>query len=212
MTCPESLLRSTSTTVYLGSLMALGAEGQNPLVEGDRLQAFRLAERSRPHLFEPDNAGHRVDYCAAAFMQNRAADDGAPLRGHWTNSVSYAFATSLHLKYHDLGQGEATSSVQPHVMRKVGQRGKHAIRAIAEALGIDLAAVPQEELHLAAADVLDDRIAALGMPGRLRELGMVSHDDLPAILDGSMKNFNADPTRRMAKEPEFMAEVLESCW
>ena len=49
----------------------------NPLVEGDRLQAFRLLYNGLPRLMaEPENATLRIDLCTAAFLENRAADDG----------------------------------------------------------------------------------------------------------------------------------------
>ena len=48
-----------------------------PLVEGDRLQALRLARRraaaARRRRRDP---APRIELCAATFLQNREADDG----------------------------------------------------------------------------------------------------------------------------------------
>jgi alcohol dehydrogenase class IV len=78
LTAPVSLARSTATTTYTGSLQNVVASAMNPLVEGDHLQAYRLASRALSRLIdEPGNADLRIDLCAAAILQNRAADDGS---------------------------------------------------------------------------------------------------------------------------------------
>lgn len=212
MTATPELLRSAAIGSYLGSLGRLGIEGVNPIASGDRDIAFQMVHAAMPHLFEPDNAEHRLALCGAAFLLNRAEDDGAPARSTWSQSVSYAFATSLHLLYHDLGQGEATTAVLPQVMRAVGGRNRKSALAIAQALGTGGPGVAEDDLPGRNADTVEALLQQLGMPVRLRETGIAKHEDLPTVLRGSLQNFNADPTRRMMKEKDFMGEVLESCW
>lgn len=211
MTAPTELLRSAYVSLYLGSMGRLGVEGVNPVAAGDREIASKIAQAAFPHVLEPDNAQTRLDLCAAAFLFNRAEDDGAPARSTWSQSVSYAFATSLHLMYPDLGQGEATTATLPQVMRAVGNRNPPSARALAEVFGI-AQGVAEDEMHLHNADALERQLAALGMPVRLRETGIAKKEDLETVLRGSLQNFNADPTRRMMKEQELMWQVLESCW
>src|SRR5207248_248697 len=109
MTAPLDLARSTGTTTFSVAVTTLGATSANPLVEGDNLQAFRLAHAALPGLVrEPETVQHRIDLCAAAFLQNRAADDGAGRDRDQASATSYALATALHVRYHHVGQGEAT--------------------------------------------------------------------------------------------------------
>ena len=51
----------------------------------------------------------------------------------------------------------------------------------------------------------------LGMPARLRELD-VPQEGLDAILDDSMKNFNADPKREFLQHREELRAALYACW
>jgi alcohol dehydrogenase class IV len=46
LSAPAWLLRSTGTTTFTGALGAVITPSQSPLVEGDRLHAFRLAKRA----------------------------------------------------------------------------------------------------------------------------------------------------------------------
>src|SRR5580765_1311276 len=125
LTAPLSLARSTGTTTFTACLQSVGAGSTNPLAEGDHLQALRLASRALPRLItEPNDAGPRIDLCAAAFLQNRAGDDGATRDGRdEASSAAYALATALHVRYDHVGQGEATSSVTPTVIRRLGAAG-----------------------------------------------------------------------------------------
>src|SRR5919202_2295119 len=111
----------------------------NLLVEGDRLQAFRLLSTRLPRLMaEPDNAALRIDLCTAALLENRAADDSTDRRRERdrTASSSYALATALHIRYHHVGQGEATSAVLPAVMAQMGADDASSAARLAEALGV----------------------------------------------------------------------------
>ena len=139
LTAPPGLIRSTATTTFTGGLRNLGTPAMNPLVEGDRLQAFRLVYRALPRIMsEPDNVNLRIDLCAAAFLENRAADDGADRRRErdQASSRAYALATALHIRYDHVRQGEATSAVIPTVTRLTPPRDANAATRVAEALGV----------------------------------------------------------------------------
>src|SRR5207247_4425806 len=116
-----------------------GHTTMNPLVEGDRLQAFRLLHQALPRLMaEPANAALRLDLCTAAFLENRAADDGTERRRDRdrTSRNAYALATALHIRYHHVGQGEATSAVMPVVTRLTPPEDIEVATQIATALGV----------------------------------------------------------------------------
>jgi alcohol dehydrogenase class IV len=213
MTATPELTRSAAVNTYLGMLGRIGVEGVNDVAAADREAAQRIMQKALPHVLEHGNAEHRVALCAAAFLYNRAEDDGAPLRGTWSQRVSYALATALHLLYPDLGQGEATSAVLPQVMRALGERDPGAAGPLSEALGIPNQGGPSpSELNLRSADALERQLERIGMPTRLSATGIVRREDLQIVLEGSLQNYNADPTRRMRGEKDFLGEVLESCW
>ena len=90
----------------------------NPLAEGDRNHAFRLAFRAYPRLVdELDNPALRTDLCIAAFLQNRAEDDGSQRFRGGAFAGNYAVSTALHVRYPHVGQAEFTSVVHAAKIR-----------------------------------------------------------------------------------------------
>lgn len=211
MTAPQSLARTTALSAYWRGIMNLGAPRISPLAEGDRLQAFRLAQFALAHITEAD-VTPRIAACASAFLQNRDADDGAGDAGkHWVARVVYAFSTAtFHLHAH-IGQGEASCALTPMVIRKLGARDAEAMALIAQALGVwrdgdALADAPER-----AAAELERVFAAAGAPTRLSQLN-VPRESLPQIIENSMKNFNADPRREFVRERATLEQALLACW
>jgi alcohol dehydrogenase class IV len=214
LTAPPELVRSTATTTFTGSLRSLGASGANPLVEGDRWQAFRLASRALSRLMaEPDNAALRIDLCSAALLLNRAADDGADRRTErdQTSSNAYALATALHIRYHHVGQGEATSVVMPTVMRRTAPRDAESAARLATALGVWKEGMSTTAATVATADALEAFYRSIGMPTRLHELDL-PRADLPLLARDTLKNFNANPGGRSETYIDEMLRLLQAAW
>ena len=212
MTAPPSLVRTTAVSVYWRSMVNLGAPRVGPLSEGDRLQAFRLAQFALQHVNDTADVTPRIAACTAAFLQNRDADDGGALtEKHWVARVVYAFATALFQLHAHVGQGDANAALTPMVMRKLGSRDPEAMALIAQGLGVwresdGLAAAPEK-----AASELERVFKAVGMPVRVSGLN-IPRASLPLIVENALKNFNADPQREFVRERDFLLGVLEACW
>lgn len=214
LTAPPELVRSTATTTFSGTLRHLGSPSLNPLVEGDRLQAFRLTHRALPRIMaEPDNASLRIDLCTAAFLENRAADDNQGQRRErdQTSSHAYALATALHIRYHHVWQGEATSAVIPTVTRLTPPQDAEATARIAQALGVWQEGMSAVDATLATADALDLFYRSIGMPTRLHELD-IPQADLPLLAHDTLKNFNANPGLRSDDYVDTMLALLQAAW
>jgi alcohol dehydrogenase class IV len=208
LTAPLSLARTTGISVLWRSIMNLGAPRMAPLSEGDRLQAFRLARGALARIGDPLDAGARIELCAAAFLQNRDADDGGALtEKHWPARVVYALATALFNLHGHVGQGEANAALTATVMRHFGDRDPQAMALIAQAFD----AGGDAQAHLRAADAVERAFAEAGMPVRLRELD-IPRDSLAAIRDSALKNFNADPGREFLRERDTLLAALEAAW
>jgi len=214
LTAPAELVRSTATTTFSGSLRNLGIPGLNPLVEGDRLQAFRLLHRALPRIMaEPQNAGLRIELCAAAFLENRAADDGADRRRERdsTSSRAYALATALHIRYDHVWQGEATSAVMPTVTRLIPPRDQETGRRIAAGLGVWREGMSVDDMAAATADALEVFYRSIGMPTRVRDLD-IPEADLPLLARDTLNNFNANPGARPEGYVDEMLRLLKAAW
>lgn len=214
LTAPPALVRSTATTTFSGILRSLGHTGMNPLVEGDRLQAFRLLRQALPRLMaEPSNAALRIDLSTAALLDDRAVDDDMDRRRDRdrTSSRSYALATALHVRYHHVGQGEATSAVMPVVTRLTPPDDVGVASRIATALGVWRDGMSPGEAAAATADALETFYRSIGMPTRLHELEIPT-SDLPLVARETLKNFNANPGERSEGYVDEMLRLLQAAW
>lgn len=208
LTAPVSLARTTGASVFWRSLMNLGAPCMAPLSEGDRLQAFRLARGALARMGDPLDAGARVEMCAAAFLQNRDADDGGALtEKHWPARVTYALATALFNLHGHVGQGEANSALTATVIRHFGARDPQAMALIAQAFEI----IDDRPAHERAADAVERVFMQAGMPVKLRELD-IPRDSLPTVLENSLRNYNADPGREFLHERISLMAALNAAW
>ena len=210
LTAPLQLIRTGAATIWCRAVMNLGAIGDNPLVEGDRLQSYRLAAGAIARIADPADPAPRLDLCAATLLQNRESDDGGEqFARHWAMRVAYALSTALISVFPQVGQGEGYSTLMGAALRRFGRRDPEAMARIAAALGI--AGVAAAETPGRIADRMEAVFRSLGMPTRLSELG-IARERLPQVLELSLTNFNADPKREFLRERDLLGEILQSAW
>jgi alcohol dehydrogenase class IV len=207
LTAPAALMRSTAASVYWRALMNMGwIEQANPLVEGARRQAFRLAERSIDFIDSADETRRvaaRIDLCAAALLQNRDEDDGGgPMQLHWVARMVYALSASVFTLHPGVSQGDAVAALTGAVLREADRRAPGICGGIAAALQLDDARAD------AVAVAVEQRFSAWGLPVRLGDVGIVV-DDLPALRAFALKSFNADRHREFARDPDLMHRLLQ---
>lgn len=215
---PFPILRSTATTTFISSWSAILADEPNPLVNGDRQQAFACARAGFGQLVSnPDAIGPRLDLCAAALLANRAEDDHAGLRiaarppGGFPVG-DYATSTAIHVRYPWVGQGEATSALLATSIRRSPPASPEFVRRGAEALqcwqdGMS-AAAGQEAI----ARTLEELMRAMGMPTRVSEL-QFPYGEIPIIARETVRNFNANAGVR-AEDEQIATSIalLEAAW
>ncbi|HJM88987.1 MAG TPA: iron-containing alcohol dehydrogenase family protein [Dehalococcoidia bacterium] len=214
MATPPEVYRSTATTIFNGAVMGLGSASRNPLVEGDRLQSFRLAVSAYPMIgTEGDGADSRMDLMIVAFLSNRIGDvtDLRTGRGRPDpRGRAYALATALHLRYHGVGQGEATAMINPTVLERYPP-AIESLRPVATGLDLGLDDASAGDCAEAIAGALRSIYRSAGMPTRLRDLD-VPREDLDLIAADTQKNFNANPGMRDQDEVSEMRAILEAAW
>ncbi len=212
LTAPPALVRTAGCSIYWRSVMQLGWVDVNPLLEGVRLHAYRLAARALPQVADAADAVPRIELCTAAFLLNRDADEGGNSAArHWVVRATYAFATALFISFPHIGQGEANTALTGTVLRRLGSRDPQAIAQLARGLGAWDDSMPLDEAPARAADHLDGFFAQLGMPTRLRDLNF-PREGLDKVLENSLKNFNADPRREFVRERDLLHDVLQAAW
>lgn len=193
---PAGLIRSTGTTVFASLVGARAQLDANPLAAGDEEQAFRLAYGAYKRLAaEPDEVSLRRDLCLAAFLQNRAEDDGLRRFRGGTFSGNYAVSTALHVRYPRVGQGELTAVVHAPRIRLSETIDPRQARRVAELLEIWHDGMDARAAALAVADTLEQLYGRMGMPTRLRQLD-IPREDFPKIAGETVRNFNANAGTR----------------
>ena len=210
LTAPPQLIRTGAGTIYCRAVMNLGAIAENPLVEGDRLQSYRLASGALPRIADAADPAPRFDLCAATLLQNRENDDGgSQMARHWVMRVTYAFSTALISVFPHVGQGDAYAALIGTMLRHLGDRDPEAMAQIAAALGVTGAQASGVPARIA--ESMEAVFGSLGMATRLSGLG-IERERLPQVLEISLRNFNADPKREFVKERERLGKILESAW
>ena len=211
LTAPASLALNTGTAVFWRALMNMGAlASANPLIEGERYQCFRLAERAIHRITEPDPEP-RIEMCAAAFLQNREEDEGRIFSDtHWVARVVYALGASTFNLCEGIGQGHSYAALTAPAIRVFGERNPDEMAGIGRALGLrDVPPGPQAIAQLA--DAIEAFFGRLGLKTRLRDYG-IEREMLPRILDFSMRNYNADRDRHFLNETATLTKTLELAW
>ena len=213
MSAPPDLIRSTGTTVFASTVSAMAQTDANPLAEGDRDHAFRLAWRAYPQLAEEiEEPAPRIDLSIAAFIQNRAEDNGFRRFRGGPFSGNYAVSTALHVRYPHVGQGESTSVVHAPKIRLSETVDPRSARRIAEALDVWHGNMDPRQAALAVADRLEALYTRIGLPTRLRQLN-IPRDDLRNIANETVKNFNANAgTRSPQEQIDDALRLLEAAY
>jgi alcohol dehydrogenase class IV len=213
LSAPPDLIRSTATTVFAGLVGAMAQTDMNPLAEGDRNHAFRLAHRAYPRLVdERHNPSLRIDLCIAAFLMNRAEDDGSRRLRGGAFAGNYAVSTALHVRYPHVGQGESTSVVHAAKIRLFEAVDARSARQVAEALDVWRDGMDARRAALAVADMLETLYTRIGVPTHLRQL-QIPRDDLRNIANETVKNFNANAGERSPREQiEDAMRLLEAAY
>ena len=150
--------------------------------------------------------------CGEASSERPGGDDSGRRTGRDPiGSGSYALATAIHLRYHHVGQGEATAALVPTVVRRMDPVEADAAIRLAEALEVGKVGMSTAEANAASADALTAFYRSIGMPLRVRELE-IPRQDLPLLARAALKNFNANPGQRSADQVEWMLALLEAAW
>ena len=209
LTAPADLCVSASGSLFSGVISALQAPRLNAMVTADLLGALALLVANLPDVRKsPDNGAARVNLCAASFMYNRAWDTGAS--GSALGVVG-ALAHSLDTRYPECSHGAAYSITTSPGMRFNRDHNVAGQARVADALGVREPDVSDTEAADTAADAVTAFFEAIGLPVRLRDVG-VPGDGLAAIAEDALTDFGLHRNVRPVSGAEELEAVLRSAW
>ncbi len=203
LTAPVRLTRSAAVSAYTGLYTGLATARPNPLADADRRAGVELIRDALPRLAdEPANGEVRQRLATAAYLSNRASEvQGSGGVGF---GVMGALGHSIDTRYPDCGHGEAYAIAAPAALRfnlEATRPEQTRLSRVTEA----------GDAPEAAAAALEAFLTNVGMPSRLRDIG-VARDDLRLIAADAMTDFKLHRNARPVASAEDLLPLLESIY
>ena len=209
LSAPADLCISASGSLFSGVISALQAPRINAMATADLLSAMGLLVENLPLVRKfDDDATARVNLCVASFMYNRAWDTGAS--GSALGVVS-ALAHSLDTRYAQCDHGSAYSITTGPGMRFNRDFNTTGQARVADALGVREPGDSDQDAADSAAAAVTGFFEAVGMPVRLRDVG-VPAEGIPQIAEDALTDFGLHRNVRPVHGAEELEIVLRSAW
>ena len=193
---PEWLFLSTGIRAVDHAVETVCSREPQPFADGTALHALRLLGRGLPNVKEdPSDAGARLQSQLGAWMSIMGSQNGVPMGashgiGHvlgGTAGVPHGYTSCVMLPVVLQFNEGVNAERQSWVADALGQSGRSAREAVA---GL---------------------IAALGLPGRLRDVG-VKQDQLDRLAEEAMHDRWVHTNPRKIDGPATVRDLLEAAW
>lgn len=168
-TMPQDLAAATGLDALTHAIEAFVSLGHNPLADGHALSAARLvANALRRNVEAPGDEKARL-WMAQASLEAGLAFSNSILGA--THAMSHQVGGLL-----DLPHGVINGVLLPHVIRFNATVVPERFAALAQAMGLPVAHVPDAVAAEMLADFVQDLAASVGAPRRLGTLGVTTAD------------------------------------
>ncbi len=201
---PDWLWLSTGVKALDHCIERLYSAGNQPAIDAPVLSAAELLFNYLPNSREQDkDLGARLQCLIAAWLSMM----GAP---NFAMGLSHALGHVIGVKY-SIGHGYTSCVTQPYVMEynRPASAAKQAL--LARAAGLDTQGLSDEAAAVAAARAVDRFILDLGMPHRLRDLG-VPRGDFPDIAQLTIGDGGCLTNPVPITKVEQVMEVLDAAF
>ncbi|MBI4201514.1 MAG: iron-containing alcohol dehydrogenase [Chloroflexi bacterium] len=209
LTAPLSLYLDTSITTFNGLVGAAQSTEPSPFALADVRQGLALCYENLPRLVErPEDPEVRIHLATAALLANRASQStyGVPGRGRNTN-----VDRQMRYHYRHLGQGAARAAVALGLLQYNRQVNAGVQARLAEALGVREQGMSDRQAAEAAEQALRDLFTRLGVPTRLRDMG-VRREDFRALAEAEIAEPGFGEEERRIADVEELVGLLEMMW
>ncbi|MDO8673986.1 MAG: iron-containing alcohol dehydrogenase, partial [Dehalococcoidia bacterium] len=124
--------------------------------------------------------------------------------------LSHAFGHQIGA-YGNVAHGATSCIMLPHVMRFVAPMAASQMARMATAMGLDTGGMSDESAAAAAVDAVESLVRELGLPRRLRDVG-VRQEDLKAIAGASFPEAAGSNSPRPVSNPDEVLQLLQKAW
>ena len=200
-TTPVSILTSTAMGQLRIAIETIYATNHNPISDGMALHAIRLLAENLPRCHELD-LERLLLIKTAASMASLGNTGGLGLNTAMAHHVGGIF---------DVPHGEANSITLPHTMRYNAEACADRLAMIADAMGIDVSGMTDDDAAFAAADQVENLSRILGLPVRLRDVG-VPEEGLELIASATLHDRALATNPRPVVDAGPIMTVLRQAW
>jgi maleylacetate reductase len=189
---PIDLMLSTGLKAVDHAVERLCSQQANPFAIGTSTEALKLLARALPgHKARPDNLETRMDLQFGMWLSIGAGTSGVGVGA--SHGIGHVLGAACHVPH-----GHTSCVMLPSVLRWNLPVNGDRQKRVSEAFG-----KPE-----AAADLVAGLVASLGLPQRLRDVG-VGKDRFREIAEKSMHDRAVLNNPRPIKSPAEVMEILE---
>ncbi|MCC7539897.1 MAG: iron-containing alcohol dehydrogenase [Deltaproteobacteria bacterium] len=203
---PASITAGTGLDALTHAIEAMHSAQREPIADALALQAIRYVRRYLPTAVRaPNDLEARGKMLLAATMAGQAFDNAQV-------GVVHAIAHSVGAKRH-VHHGTANAIALPHCIRFNADdpAAAEAYRDAAEAFEVAVDGLGPERAAHALADAVEAFVAEVGLPTRLRQVGVVE-DDLRAIAEMSVTDASIVYNPKFAMDADLVLGIVQSAY
>ena len=200
-TTPVRILTSTAMGQLRIAIESVYSTKHNPISDGMALHAIRLLAEHLPHCHELEMERLLLIKTAAS-MASLAGAGGLGLNTATAHHVGGIF---------DVPHGEANAIMLPNTMRYNAEACADRLALVADAMGVDISGMTDDEAAHAAADGVENMRRSLGLPDRLRDVG-VPEEGLELIASATLHDRALATNPRPVNDAGPIMTVLRHSW
>lgn len=177
---PASLTAATGMDALTHAIEAYVSIAANPITDACAIKAIELIQANLINAVKKgDDIQARENMAYAQFLAGMAFNNA---------SLGYVHAMAHQLGgFYDLPHGVCNALLLPHVQTYNAQVVPARLADVAKAMGVDTAAMNDEQGAKAAIDAIKLLSKAVNIPANLTELG-VKAEDIPTLADNALKD------------------------
>ena len=199
-TTPMNILLSTAIGQLRVAIESVYSVKHNPICDSLCLHAISMIVKNLPEC-------PKLDVECLLNTKTAAAMASLGSVGGGINT-----ATAHHVGgIFDVPHGDANAIMLPHSMRFNAEASADRQALIAQAMGIDTSAMSDYDAALAAADAVEDLRDSLGLPNRLRDVG-VPEEGLELIASATLQDRSLATNPTPVTDAGPIMSVLRSSW
>ncbi len=202
-TTPASIQKGTTIGQLRVAIESVASTGHNPLGEALGLYAIRMLHRELSQGWSQDPHFLLRVKAACALASHAMVASG---------SLGVNTAIAHHVgAVADAPHGDANAILLPHTIRFNAEDGADRLRVIADALSISVDGKSAADVGSAVAEEIDRMCVALGLPRRLRDVG-VRREDLETIAVATLGDRGLRTNPRPVHGRDEILGILEQAW